>query len=627
MNTEYRPRFQGKIDIIAALVGALLGVVISCLNLVYPCTSFITLGPLLIIVCLVYLVFRRKLLTSTSEPLVSHRLVLMINIIFWLSLASSIYSLSTEILHRPLIYFILISIAASMIALQILYSGQKNTTYLILFEILLVSLSVRASAFWVFPTLPGSDSWAHMEYIRAFVNQGNIPQSMPEPIGGDYLYYPLSHLNITAVKLMTGLNYKAAMFFGAGLPLILSTIFVFLIGRNLVDRKIGLLAALLINLADCHLMWSISIIAMSFGISLYTMILYLFLRDKGNIKISTTSLVIVLLFVLILTHTVSSFIMLCFILSFLIGMYAYRFLHIKQGAPKRSMVTPTLMGMFVVGMLAYWIYAGYTEGGSFFDIIAKTLYRSLTTEAAFLARAPVAPGLDPALNISGFLILVLFGILGCLLWLTQRQEGRTKVSFIATLIVLFAITFLFPLFGLKNILPGRWYPFIYLVLSVAAATAILTVIYRIGFSKLGNIILVCIVFAFSFFMITNDNSNMDSPIYASEFNSRLVYTNSEMLVGEWVTEAYDGKIITDAQYGDCVIRVYFSRPYSVSFEMLDEEQLNSGLVIWRDVMADRPIRVPSGYVVLGGAFEPKLEASHNLVYTNNTSKAFLARGT
>jgi uncharacterized membrane protein YfcA len=87
---------RDKIDVIVALVGVLAGVVISCMNLIYSNAYLITMGPMLIIACLVYLVFRRKLLTPASDPQASHSLILIINIIFWLSLAGSIYSLNTD---------------------------------------------------------------------------------------------------------------------------------------------------------------------------------------------------------------------------------------------------------------------------------------------------------------------------------------------------------------------------------------------------------------------------------------------------------------------------------------------------------------------------------------------------
>jgi hypothetical protein len=390
-----------------------------------------------------------------------------------------------------------------------------------------------------------------------------------------------------------------------------------------------LLAALLLNLADFHLQWGIQIIATSFGVALFTIIAYLLIRDRGNLRVSTIALTILLLLTMVITHTMSAFVMFCFILFFLIGIYVYRFLYKGRTTSGGSVVTPTLLIMFGVAMLAYWTHAGYTEGGTFFESVTRGLYNSLTEQAGFLAR-PAAPSaeygyLDPILNIVGFLMLYLCGTLGCLLWFSRENQSRTRIALIVTVILLNVFALSFPVFGMRNIMNYRWFSFIYVILSVAAAVAILAVICRINYRKLGSIVLVCLVFGISFFMITNNESNMDSPIYAAELNQRMVYTNSEMAVAEWVTQTYDGRLITDLQYGSRVLGTYLGRE-NVAYNMPDEKTLNSGLVIWRDVMAERPVQAPHANIVLGEAYEQRLEDSHSLIYANNDSKAFLARG-
>ena len=112
-DTSTQSASRGNIDVIVALIGIAVGIGISCLNLIYSNEYLVTMGPILTVVCLVYIVFRRKLLSDRPSPAYSGTtLVLMVNIIFWISFAGSIYSLSTETLHRPLIYFLLTSLSA-----------------------------------------------------------------------------------------------------------------------------------------------------------------------------------------------------------------------------------------------------------------------------------------------------------------------------------------------------------------------------------------------------------------------------------------------------------------------------------------------------------------------------------
>ena len=615
------------IDAIAAIVGALLGVAISCLNLIYSNAHIITIGPILIIVCLVYLIFRRRLLTPVSDPpQVSQSPILIINIIFWLSFAGSIYCLSTEILHRPVTYFILISLCASMIALQILYARGRGTIYLIIFEILLLSLSVRSSAFFVFPTIPGSDPWAHLEYIKAYTVQGHIPETMPQPVGISYLDYPIMHLNTVTMKLITNLDFKAVMFLSNALPVMPSILLVFWVGRKVIDTRGALLATLLVSLCDFHLAKGFEITATCLGVTFFSVILYLLI--KGHRGVSFQAILLLVFVVLILTHTYSAFVVFVLLVSLLIGLHIYKFAYGKYQLPA-STITITLVALFGTAILAYWMYAGYTEQRTFFEAVIRGLYIALTKEAGFLARpeslSALHGWLNPILIILGFLIVLAFGILGSLSWLSQKYQHETKVSLIVALIILFATTLAFPLFGMRNIVPYRWFLFIYPILAIVAAQGMLIIIGRAGFKKLGSALIFCIVLVFSFFMITNSFSNIDSPVYAPELNQRMVYTSSEMAVATEVTKVYDGWIVTDLQYGSRVLGTYLKRS-NVSYNMLSEETRNSGLVIWRDVMAERPIQVPYKDVVLGEAYRQKLESSHNLIYNNNTSQAFLARG-
>lgn len=617
------PWSRDKIDVIAAIGGIFLGIGISCLNLIYSNAYLITLGPMIVIVCLVYLTFRRKLLSSPVDDNAAHpRAARVANILFWISLTASTYSLHTEPLHRPLIYFILISVAASMIALQILYSRGSGSMWLILLQILLISLSVRASAFFVFPTLPGSDPWAHVEYVKDFMHLGRI-----ESTRGwiTYLYYPITHLNAATMNIITEVDWKTTMFLGISLPLMLSTVFVFLIGQSLGNARVGLLAALLVSLGDFHLQWSIQPGSTTFGLTLFTIILFLLIRDRGGIRILPIALIILLLLTMVITHTMSAFVMFCLLAFLLIGIYLYRFLYKERVALDPSVVVFGLTAMFAVAMLTYWIHAGYMEGRTFFESIIWGLYRSLTEEAGFLARTPAPGGLDPVLNIAGFVLLYLCATLGCLLWLSRSQQTRTRVSLVITLVLLNAFAFSFPLFGMRHIVPYRWFSFIYVILAVVAAAAMFSVVRNIKHRNVGNLVLACIIAIISFFMITNDISNMDSPVYAAELNQRIVYSASEMAIATKVNTVYEGTIITDLQFGARVLGTYLGRN-NVSSNMLSEEALNSGLVIWRHVMASRPVQAPRQLILLTQAFEERLGNSHNLIYSNNTSKAFLAKG-
>jgi hypothetical protein len=629
---------RDNLDVIVAIAGLFLGIVVSLLNLLASSAYMITVGPLLVLVCLLYLIFRKRLLGATIELQTSKRFTLITNIVFWLSLTGSILSLSEATLHRPVAYFILTSLCASMIGLQIIYCRTKGNIVYILLQILILSLSVRASAYFVFPSLVGADPWFHLEYIKAYVTQGYIPESMPAAVGGAYyLSFPVTHLYAAAMKLITAGGYKLTMFLGIGIPVMLSSIFVFLIGRDLANTRVGLLAMLLLNLSDYNLHYSIETIAQSFGIVLFIMIAYLVVRNKHGQQYSNPILItltFLMLLMMLLTHTISTAVTFCFLILLLFSKYIYARLYRNKILPTRHTINPILVIVigFGAAILVYWSVSRYTGTGTFFEVWFSRLLYWLSSRASLLGTVHRGAELGIILDISGFLLLLILAELGSLLWLSQKWLDKTKFGFIASWIVLIAIVFIFPLLNLDFVPSGRFFPYVYVLLSIVGAVGLFALISRISAFKFRNIILSGILGVLSFFMITNTLVNVDSPIYNIENNKRLAYTISEMTVGEWAVTNYDGKIVTCVTYAHQILAAKLGAEYIdySQMNMLDEQQQENDLVIWRDIMKERPITLRvkgegSKYVVLGETYEQNLASSHNLIYSSDTSKIFLAQ--
>ena len=76
-------------DGIFSVAGFALGLFITSLNLIYSNNYLITLGPLLAIACLLYLRFRYKILTSSTDFNLnfSSKTLKIINILYWLCIS------------------------------------------------------------------------------------------------------------------------------------------------------------------------------------------------------------------------------------------------------------------------------------------------------------------------------------------------------------------------------------------------------------------------------------------------------------------------------------------------------------------------------------------------------------
>jgi len=80
-------------DGIFAVVGFALGLFITSLNLIYSNNYLISLGPLLAIACLLYLRFRDKILTSSTDFNLnfSSKTLKIISILYWLCISVAVF--------------------------------------------------------------------------------------------------------------------------------------------------------------------------------------------------------------------------------------------------------------------------------------------------------------------------------------------------------------------------------------------------------------------------------------------------------------------------------------------------------------------------------------------------------
>jgi hypothetical protein len=137
---------------------------------------------------------------------------------------------------RPLSYFILISLLAGIIAIEILYFKKGDPAWSTLLKILLLSANIRAGIFYNFPSLMGYDAFWHAKTAEIITNTGFVP---PFEISGKYFYYPVAHIFISITQIVNQIDIKDAIFCSIGLVSIISTIFIYLIGKKLAGPQIG----------------------------------------------------------------------------------------------------------------------------------------------------------------------------------------------------------------------------------------------------------------------------------------------------------------------------------------------------------------------------------------------------
>jgi hypothetical protein len=316
----------------------------------------------------------------------------------------------------------------------------------------------------------------------------------------------------------------------------------------------------------------------------------------------------------------------------------------------KGAISDTLVASCIVGTVSYWIYASYTTSANvkqnFFDYIAAPLYNSLTTKAAVLHRvesielttgASAHLFFESLLNILGFGLVVLFGLIGGLILLSEKRRDPLKLSLILITLVLFAFPFAFGFFGIRNIMNYRWFVYGYVTLAILAAIGLYTLIGESRNINKKIIAAFLIFFVLSFFMTTNTMCNHDSPIYFKNSAMRFAFSGQELSLRDELIKAYSGPITIDWVYGNALKREEpFSDPEDIQFygaRYSYEDYCNGcfpqSLVIWREDYKDRPTKLISSskghmYVVFGENFKEKLESgAYNRIYCNEQVTAYL----
>lgn len=628
-------------DTIIALVGVGLGIVITFINLVYSNQYLITLGPILTFICLFYLSYREQLLSPPAPPLfvLPPNILRIIGIIFWMLTAIIvILYYHAPVYTRSVPFFVLIALCIVLLGFEALYAKPKGNIQVfgMFIKIIFLSLILRASAYYISPFPVGQDPWAHTEYVKNFLNFGYLEVGnyhRGTGVTDYYVGYPIMHLYAVSTDLICNLCVKDSMFI-VGVVLTVSTVFVFLIVKHLVNNvNMALFSMLLINFADFHIQWSIQIISMTFGIAVFTILIYAIVSNWKKPHIFYPALMLVCMSLLVWTHTVSTFVALTSLFVIFIAGLVYPVVYnVEKGG--KNMVPIAIITFFIIILMFKWLDPSYL----FLENILKGLVDSVSAEAEFLGRAEIKSDVNGLIgdlsNIIGFLMLVTFGILGSLSCLSDRYINKAKFSLILMICALFFVFFVFPLFGLRNIVPYRWPAFIYVVLVLFVTIGLVTVLNLIRHSTSRRLFLFTVLFIISIFMTTNFVTNLDSPIFGKDQATRSFLHDSEICICLNAIDYSDFDVVTDDYM---VFRPLMTlKPSSSSklFKFLpsgevDWDYLHNKMILWRKQTLDGGVSLSSENALptsLGSGFKHGLDRQFDAFYDVGSVKAYLGKG-
>jgi hypothetical protein len=630
-----------NLDTITSVIGCIIGILILSLSLIGKINQF-SIGFTIFIASGSYIFLKSRLNEDIIQNFTfSPRQKKILNILFFVLIIFVSIIWYNQLYSRPLEYFILLSLLSGLISLDIITYNEKYSVWPILGKIFLLALIFRAGIYYNFPSIMGYDAYFHTNIANLISTVGFIP---PSEISDKYFSYPILHILISIIKNILLLDIKNSVFLSIGIISIFSLVFVFIFVNRIAGPRISLLSVLIISLSTHIISTGITnITAGSLVLCNFMVVLYFFMHQKW-IPYFFTGLLIFLTATMILTHQLSSFVVLLSLFLLTISMLLY--VYIFQIKFKNNFLF--YLSFFAISMITYWMTTIANRQQSFFETVLEPLSDVLVyggkygSDILITGHVYTRPLNEILLLQISYLIIPFFAIGGIFLWLSKKDMN--KISIALTAAVLFALIYIIPFLGIRNLLTDRWMPFLLIFLGILAAGYIIPSleIIKSNFYRLSTFFIIIAVF--SFIMITVPAINKDNPLVAKDTTVRNQYNFQEISAIEKLQKIHTEKILVDPSFID---PFHFYGSYSTIKEQkenldtlftfdteddLFEISKRSGiLIVLRKSTSEEPISLKASNLY-GDSYNAPLSKStfqyfenspnHNLIFTNGGIQAY-----
>ncbi|MDB2293250.1 hypothetical protein PM085_13310 [Halorubrum ezzemoulense] len=583
--------FEGGINVISLSIALfIIGGVGLVFSTIVRNPYTIQYPSALIIGVALFLVFRNR--NSSKIPEYNVRVGKVALATFFIILAALMYQYHTTGFWRTgrvfHLTFLLYVVAGA-------YAFVRPNPWLVLPVIGITGITNRAMAYFSSEEYVGIDIYAHSRWSSSIAAEGSL-----EPLfTTKYYYAPLYHVQSAIGELVLGVPTKTAIAIGIMfLVTLVPLLGIYVFTSRFWDSRIGLFAGLLYTTSDHAIQWGIHLIPTSLGVVFFTIILVSIVSYVLSGDSRQFGILAVALGALVLTHQVSLFVSMVAVVAITGASILY-----QMKIDIRS-VRIGLLSVFVVFFdFITTKYSGPKGAESFFDIVLGNFVFSLLTARtdnrpaiSFPDNLSISPLGAPAMSniqLLGSSLLLMLAIVGALYWLQScRESDDTLVAFSigVCVTVLFGFTLGAPIVGIDNLLPGRWWGFLYIGLVIFAAPGVFYLSTRVPFrgNKMGShlVIVLLLLLPFVALMAGAPTASQDNPYMDGSFDAeRLGVTEQEVAIGEHTENirTEEIRVVSDHRfrYRTETVRMDHSNPDSIASE-------TPKLILNRAYLSDRP---------------------------------------
>lgn len=515
-----------------------------------------------------------------------------------------------ETYARPAEYFLLAVVLCALLTVEIFFASPRRfDVVLCLIQIIALNVSLSWAYMAIFPEMTGIDTWWVKELTEAIVRKGFVPA------GYGYSAFPIVHILIGEVSILSTLRFPLVSAVAVGLPYELVLVLVFWITRDLYNARAGLFAALLLSVSEIFVqsaMWQRPATLASLYALLVFWILYKGAGGKPSQWVAPT---ILLVSATVMTHTITSMVLVVILVVLWITQRRGTTVDDRTEKNKARIRVPAGLWIFgLVVLLGWWTYVSGTLNAlpllirSEFDIERWTL--------SALSQGYSGGILESALNAFGFNLLYSFAILGILISVSKRIWSERRGQTALTAMVLLSFTFGTFAVGYSAFAPFRWLAVSTPLLCIFAGLA-LTGACRISRRRYSIIIAAGLVAVLAFSSIASPTVNIDRSFYSQDTLVRFGFTSSELVAADFIGE-HANSTGTDTYYAwhfDGYTTIFGTRS-DITPQILSGN-LTSPIVIIRREIVEHPFWVGTR-VTLSHDLMKRLELKppYNLVYNN-----------
>ena len=565
-----------RFDLLAAGLGLLLAALMFPLRFLVSNVFVATVPLVLGGACLLYLVAafggRRERAFLAMPSAVARTLPGLVFAGTGLMVAIATYTGS-----RSVGFHLVAVVVGTALLAQVLLSRDDDLHLgLFLAQLVTFAFVLRLAALYTTPGFVGIDVWTHVNLTESILDERAL-----SAIGQDkYFASPFYHLYLAAASYLYGLPLREALFLSLGLVMPFACLLVYGAASLLVGARWAALAAVLYAVGDYVLQWSIHLIPTSLGLLFYLVVLYALIRvTRTEYSLRDYALLLLASVAIILTHQVSSFIMLVTLGSAIAGQLIIRLGLLDPPDAGRSLASnardPTnLAGLFVfdLGFITFMWSLTPFEGDTFLETVLSYLRETLVSSAGFLnlagggssssggGAASAAPDLLDTvvlyLDTLGFLLLLFVAFLGCLYVVNRHRSEQSVITLLLATAAMLVFVMGLPIFGIRNFIPTRWYAFLYAPMAVLGALGLRHIARELD-ARVLLAVLLTFTLVFPGAMLLSSDATVDNPVFEDR-REELAYNAQELAAASAIGE------MTGSPSGDEIRPdqvVYTDHPY------------------------------------------------------------------